>query len=229
MIAPVLCWDIDGTLLTTARAGVFALEKATLEVTGQPLDLQGMPTAGLTDVEIARLILARQGREATPDLVRRFLRIYEDDLPASLGRRQGRVMPGVRPILEALRERPAWGSLLLTGNTRRGAAAKLGHYGLANFFAEGAFSDDTTTRTEIAQKALALIRSRQPGFPAGQIIVIGDTPHDIACARAIGARCLAVATGSYGPDALKTADYVVPELEPETFFSLVDGLAGGPG
>ncbi|HNC24990.1 MAG TPA: hydrolase, partial [Opitutaceae bacterium] len=127
MTAPVLCWDIDGTLLSTARAGVFALESAALAVTGRPLDLQQLPTAGLTDVEIARLVLERNGVTPTADHQRQFLTRYEDDLPASLPRRQGQVMPGVVAILEALRVRPDWGSMLLTGNTRRGAQAKLTH------------------------------------------------------------------------------------------------------
>jgi phosphoglycolate phosphatase-like HAD superfamily hydrolase len=229
MIAPVLCWDIDGTLLTTGRAGVYALEKAALEITGRPLDLQGMPTAGLTDVEITRLILKHHGVDDTDDQVARFLRIYEDDLPASLHRKQGQVMSGVRPILEALRTRPAWRSMLLTGNTRRGAEAKLRHYGLAEFFVGGAFSDGTTNRKQIAERAVALIQARRPGIPWSHIIVIGDTPHDIACARAVGARCLGVATGGYSVAALREhgPDAAVPRLPPPgEFFPLCEKLCG---
>jgi phosphoglycolate phosphatase len=165
MIAPVLCWDIDGTLLTTGRAGVYALEKAALEITGQPLDLQSLATAGLTDVEIARRILQLHGVEPSLENQERLLRLYEDALPESLPRRQGSVMPGVRPILEALAGRPAWGSVLLTGNTRRGARAKLEHYGLAAFFAEGAFSDGTENRREIAEAALASFARAGPAIP----------------------------------------------------------------
>lgn len=198
MTGVYLCWDIDGTLLSTARAGVFALEKATLALTGQPLDLQSMPTAGLTDVEIARLILERAGRNL-PGAVEAFLRIYEDDLPSALHRRVGRVMPGVIEILNDLHQQKGWGSMLLTGNTRRGAEAKLCHYGLDRFFdfAQGAFSDGTANRAEIANRAVAIINSCQRDFPRENIIVIGDTPHDIACARASGIRCIAVSNGGY--------------------------------
>ncbi|HND61286.1 MAG TPA: haloacid dehalogenase-like hydrolase [Opitutaceae bacterium] len=227
MTAPVLCWDIDGTLLSTARAGVFALESAALAVTGRPLDLQQLPTAGLTDVEIARLVLERNGVTPTADHQRQFLTRYEDDLPASLPRRQGQVMPGVVAILEALRVRPDWGSMLLTGNTRRGAQAKLTHYGLAGYFLSGAFSDDTRDRAEIAAKALRLIRAERPGHPANRVVVIGDTPHDVACARAIGARCLAVATGGYPSSALEQtgADRVVAQLPaPEAFWGMIEEI-----
>lgn len=229
MSAPVLCWDIDGTLLSTGRAGVFSLEKAALEVTGRPLDLQGMPTAGLTDVEIARLILGRNGVEPTEENERRFLRIYEDDLPASLPRRRGAVMPGVREILEALRARPEIGSILLTGNTRRGAQAKLTHYGLAGFFTEGAFSDGTRSRADIARNAVALLRASRPGFSASRMLVIGDTPHDIACARAVGALSLAVGTGGHEVDALAAqgASRVLRQLpNADEFFALVHELCG---
>lgn len=224
MRPPVFCWDIDGTLLTTARAGVYALEHATRAVAGTELDLQSLPTAGMTDVEIARLILSK-GREGDgPDRVALFLRLYEENLPSALHRRQGRVMPGVLPILEFIRERPEWESILLTGNTLNGAAAKLKHYGLAEFFIEGAFSNGTSNRAQIAWKALELVRSRHPGVSARDPLVIGDTPHDITCARAIGARCLAVATGGYSVEALRDADAVVAELSVEVMKSTLDQL-----
>lgn len=229
MIAPVLCWDIDGTLLSTARAGVYALEKAAREVTGRPLDLQGMPTAGLTDVEIARLILQRHGMQAIPKTVNRFLRIYEDDLPASLHRKQGQVMAGVKPILSALRDRSSWGSMLLTGNTRRGAEAKLAHYGLWEYFPdEGVFSDGTANRAQIAENAVAFIETRWPRTPRSHIIVIGDTTHDIACARAVGVRCIAVATGGISLTTLQEhrPDLAIEFLPaPEEFWSLVERIS----
>jgi phosphoglycolate phosphatase len=233
MSAPFLCWDIDGTLLTTDRAGVYALEKATLAVTRRPLDLQAMPTAGLTDVEIARLIIAKAGMMPRSELIEEFLRIYEDDLPASLPRRAGRVMPGVVAILEALRERPTWGSMLLTGNTRRGAQAKLAHYGLTKYFTDGAFSDGTKDRADIARRAAEAIARSSPAVPLTYQIVIGDTPHDIACANAVGMRVIAVATGGYSVDELRKAGAeavfaVLPAAE--DFFSAVQSLchAGTP-
>jgi phosphoglycolate phosphatase-like HAD superfamily hydrolase len=195
-----LFWDIDGTLLTTARAGVFALEEAVHDVTGARLDLQSLATAGLTDAAIAALALAEAGAEPSDVLVERFLRAYESHLPELLHRRQGRVMPGVTDVLDDLRERDDVASYLLTGNTEAGARAKLAHYGLLGYFERGgAFCLGPGERAEIARRALPLANGSTP-------YVIGDTPHDIACGAAIGARTIAVATGSYSREALEAHD-----------------------
>jgi phosphoglycolate phosphatase-like HAD superfamily hydrolase len=94
-------------------------------------------------------------------------------------------------------------SLLLTGNTPAGAAVKLRHYGLDGHFDAGAFCVGTGPRDDIARAAVELARERLGADPdPDRTFVIGDTPHDISCARAIGARCLAVATGVYSRDEL---------------------------
>jgi phosphoglycolate phosphatase-like HAD superfamily hydrolase len=193
----ILLWDIDGTLLTTGRAGIFAWEDAAAEVLGESVDFSKLATGGLTDVEIAALILSAHGAEATPETVERLVRLYESYLPRSLPRRQGRVLPNVQEILEHLTARTDIRSLLLTGNTRAGAAAKLAHYGLAKFFNGGAFSDGLPDRPSIARRALAMVRAERRSGMSEAMYVIGDTPHDIACAEAIGARTVAVATGTY--------------------------------
>jgi len=188
----VLFWDIDGTLLTTARAGVFSLERALEEVTGVEADLQGMATAGMTDYAIAEVALKGVGHPADDETVQRFLRIHEGGLPEHLHRRRGRVLPGVREALEDLSGRGDVLSLLLTGNTEGGAAAKLAHYGLAEFFPSGgAFCVGPGKRAEIARRALPLANGSEP------VYVIGDTPADIECGKEIGALTIAVATGSY--------------------------------
>jgi phosphoglycolate phosphatase-like HAD superfamily hydrolase len=106
------------------------------------------------------------------------------------------VLPGVREILEHLRACPDVCSLLLTGNTEAGGHAKLRHYGLDAYFAHGAFADGLADRPAIARRALTRARELLgPDLPAGRTYVIGDTPHDIRCAREIGARAIAVATG----------------------------------
>ena len=193
----VLFWDIDGTLLTTARAGVFSLERALEEVTGVRADLQGMATAGMTDYSIAEAALKGVGHKADDETVRRFLRIHEGQLPEYLHRRQGHVLPGVREALEDLSGREDVRSLLLTGNTEGGAAAKLAHYGLAEFFPSGgAFCVGPGERAEIARSALELANGTEA------LYVIGDTPADVECGKEIGARTIAVATGSYSLDEL---------------------------
>jgi phosphoglycolate phosphatase len=198
-----LFWDIDGTLLTTARAGVFALEEATEEVLGERIDLTTMKTAGLTDAEIARVLAESRG-QADEQTVIALLDAYARLLPDRLGWRQGQVLPNVKANLDALSERDDVVNMLLTGNIPGGAEAKLRHYGLWDYFgAGGAFSEYGSDRPSIAHRAAELA-----GHPAGDdMVVIGDTPHDISCGKAIGARTLAVATGpGYDLDALRACD-----------------------
>jgi phosphoglycolate phosphatase-like HAD superfamily hydrolase len=200
----VLFWDIDGTLLTTARAGVFAWEDSVRELTGRDFNLSVIRTAGMTDYQIALRTLETMGVDTREENVRRLLARYEELLPGSLPRRTGRVLDNVREILEHLSAtRPDVRSYLLTGNTRNGARAKLTHYNLAHFFSDGAFAEDTQARSTIATRALDL--ARRAG-PVGEetIFVVGDTPHDIECAKAIDARTIAVATGGYSVDELRS-------------------------
>jgi phosphoglycolate phosphatase-like HAD superfamily hydrolase len=192
----VLFWDLDGTLLTTARAGIFALESAVLEVAGTEVDLDSLVTAGLTDAEVAAAALVVAGVDATDELVERFLRAYERHLPDCLPRRRGQVLPGVREALDDLRGARGVTSYLLTGNTEAGARAKLAHYALDGYFAGGAFCIGPGTRAEIAQRARGLAAQ------GARLYVIGDTPSDIAAGAAIGARTIAVATGSHSEEDL---------------------------
>ncbi len=184
-------WDIDGTLLTTARAGVFALEDAAREVLGAEVDFSTMRTAGLTDAEIALEVCRAHGHE---ERAGEYLRAYGRLLPERLHWRRGEVLLNVRENLAALHARDDAVNLLLTGNVREGAEAKLRHYGLWEFFEDtgGAFSVEGSDRPSIARAARALLRD---GYDADRTYVIGDTPHDISCGKVIGARTVAVATG----------------------------------
>jgi phosphoglycolate phosphatase len=206
-VNPVLLWDIDGTLLSTARAGVFALEEAARELCGRRVELAEMHTAGLTDGEIAAAILRDSGCDVTPAEVARFLRAYERHLPERLGWRQGGVLGGVREILDDLRRRPQVTSLLLTGNTPAGARAKLSHYGLGKYFDAGVFCIDWEDRASIAGRAVDLAAEQAGERVAPEsLVVIGDTPHDVRCGREIGARTVAVASGGYSASELRDHD-----------------------
>jgi phosphoglycolate phosphatase-like HAD superfamily hydrolase len=199
----VLFWDIDGTLLTTAKAGVFAWEDAVRELTGRgDFELAQLRIAGMTDYQIAVKTFEVLGVDADEAFLRRFVDRYGELLPSSLPRKKGRVLPNVREILEYLNGRPSVRSYLLTGNTRAGATAKLTHYDLIHFFPDGAFAEDTGARASIASRALALAKQTGPVAPE-RVFVIGDTPHDIECAKAIEARTIAVATGGYSVDELR--------------------------
>lgn len=200
-------WDIDGTLLTTGRAGIFAWEDALRIVAGVEAHLASFDTAGIPDFGIARRLLAEYAGEPDPDeaAVRRLVTAYEERLPVALPRRPGRVLPNVREILTALAQEPGAHSMLLTGNTRRGADAKLRHYGLAEFFEGGSFSDGPLDRDAIARAAFdGAVAGGWGGDPA-RTFVVGDTPHDVRCGAAIGAKTIAVATGSYDAAALASA------------------------
>jgi phosphoglycolate phosphatase-like HAD superfamily hydrolase len=200
-IPVVLLWDIDGTLLSTARAGVFALEDAAREVLGVEVDLQEMHTSGLTDAQIAELIL--DGRTGGAPEVGRFLDLYGAALPRHLPRRQGAVMPGVRDVLEDLAGDHGVLSLLLTGNIEAGARAKLAHYGLADLISDGAFCRGLGERAEIARAALELAKERIGAAPdKARTFVLGDTPRDVECASALGLLSIGIATGEYGVDEL---------------------------
>lgn len=207
-----LFWDIDGTLLLTNRAGVFALEDAALQVTGEKPDLASMRTAGMTDAQIGRDIVGEEHLAA-------FLRAYERLLPERLSWRQGRVLPNVRENLEALAERDDVVNMLLTGNVAGGAEAKLRHYDLWQYFgAGGAFSVEGDDRPAIARRARELAAEHGGEVPPGErMFVIGDTPHDVHCGDAIGARTVAVATGpGYDLEALRaSAPWVLLEQLPE--------------
>jgi phosphoglycolate phosphatase-like HAD superfamily hydrolase len=187
----VLFWDLDGTLLLTGRAGLYAFEEALEEVTGATSNLHELSTPGYTDAGVARLVLEHAGQPTDPETVEAVLRSYERRLPASLPRRQGRVLEGIREVLEDLGEREDVRSYLLTGNTPTGARAKLRHYDLDRFFpdGQGGFCIDHGSRVDIARRALPLAAQ------AEHVYVIGDTPADVECGKAIGARTIAVASG----------------------------------
>ena len=199
MATTVLFWDLDGTLLTTGRAGLYAFEEAVEEVTGAKVDLEEVSTPGFTDAGVAKLVLEHAGQQSDPERIDAVLRAYERRLPASLPRRQGRVLEGIRELLEDLDGRSDVRSYLLTGNTPAGARAKLAHYDLEHFFpdGDGAFCIDQGSRTDIARRALPLAEGAQA------VYVIGDTPADIECGKAIGARTIAVASGWHSREELE--------------------------
>jgi phosphoglycolate phosphatase-like HAD superfamily hydrolase len=201
MTTTYLFWDIDGTLLLTARAGVIALEQAAEEALERPVDLASMLTAGLTDAEICLKIADGDSARAA-----HMLRRYGELLPEALPQRKGQVLPNVRENLDALSARDDVVNMLLTGNIASGAEAKLRHYGLWEYFAQtgGAFSVEGSDRASIARAARALL---QEPYDGDRTYVIGDTPHDVSCGTVIGARTLAVATGpGYSLEELQACD-----------------------
>jgi phosphoglycolate phosphatase-like HAD superfamily hydrolase len=210
---PVCLFDIDGTLLSSGGAGKAAMEAAVTSAFGVPASARDIPFSGRTDRAIARDLFERHAVEDSDVNWHRFLTAYLDHLPACLDSHRGKVLPGIAALLELLSARPDVALGLLTGNVREGARLKLGHYGLFDHFSFGAYGDHHFQRDDVARDALEMIRELSNGVLDGeQVWVIGDTPLDIRCARCIGARVLAVATGWHslevleaeGPDLLLT-------------------------
>jgi len=198
----LILWDIDGTILHSGGAGMTALHAALQTVFGKSGSFAGIDFAGRTDPWIIRQIFSRFGIDDSKQNFASYVDGYIAALPGILAAGGSRVLPGVAEILAGAAEHPDVAHGLLTGNLRRGAETKLGFHGLWDFFQIGAFADDSELRNELGPHALRRARGHWGvDFPAERVWVVGDTPHDISCARAFGASVLAVATGgSSGSD-----------------------------
>ena len=198
MTKRLLLFDIDGTLIDSGGAGIQSLKDVLRQQFGISDDLRGVEIAGKTDTGIVHQILRKQKIELSDETTSAFLNLYVEFLALELPRRKGTLLPGVRELLARLQARPQNILALLTGNLRRGAQLKLAHYGLWDFFEFGAFADDHFDRNELGPFAQKRAREKHAiDFAPADIDVIGDTPHDIACGKAIGARTIAVTTGSF--------------------------------
>lgn len=194
----IVFWDIDGTLIRTGKAGLFAFQAAVAERWPDPIDFRQIHTAGMTDYSIASEILATiTGRPPTHQETKALAGRYEELLQEHLAQREGQVLPSVREILAALRENGVV-SLLLTGNSRKGAELKMQKFGLESHFdfERSAFCEDSQTRDDIANRALRTIQSL-PVADAMRFFVVGDTPNDVRCGKNIGAYTIGVATGMF--------------------------------
>jgi phosphoglycolate phosphatase len=197
MVKRLLLFDIDGTLIHSAGAGVQALKNTLAERFGLQDDFHDIEIAGMTDSGIVMSILNKHNIPTSNENIAAFLDSYVHFLSLELPRRAGRLLPGVLELLQRLKTRPNLVLALLTGNISRGAELKLQHYGVWHFFEFGAFADDHHDRNQLGPFARARAREKHGHvFEVSQIDVIGDTPRDIACGKAIGARTIAIATGS---------------------------------
>ena len=211
----LLLWDIDGTLISSGHAGMRALRSALRLVFRIDGPLDDIEFAGRTDTWIMRAIFRKFDLPATPENFNRLFDAYVSTLPGELHNPHARVLPGAREIVAAAAAHGGFAQGLLTGNMRRGARAKLAHHGLWDHFPFGAFGDDSEHRNDLGPHALRRAEEcHGVSFPPERVWIVGDTPHDIACGRHLGARTLAVATGSASVEDLRAhaPDAVVPDL-----------------
>lgn len=221
----LLLFDVDGTLVRTGGAGVRGMERAMERALGVAEGLRGLTMGGGVDPAILRegLRTNAPGRfppgPAEDAALRAVLEIYPDELADEIARAEAyRVPSGVLEILPALAALAARGAVLLalgTGNVERGARIKLARAALNDFFPFGGFADDAEERAGVLRAGVrrAEERAGRP-IPPGDVTVVGDTARDVAAARAIGARAVAVATGFVSIEALRAAepDVALPDL-----------------
>ena len=204
--ATLWLFDIDGTLVDTGGAGMCALQEAAREHFGG--DGPELDLAGSTDLGVLAVLHAHFGRVCDPGGEEVFFAVYLRRLEWNLahGGFPGRVLPGAADLLDDLAGSPGTSVGLLTGNIAAGAAAKMRHFGLDRHFGFGAYGCDHADRNRLGPVAMERA-ARHAGrrFTPEETLVIGDTPKDIACARALGSPCLAVATGRFSVDELRQA------------------------
>jgi len=224
----VCLFDVDGTLIDTAGAGRAAMYRALQTEFGIAELDAGVPFLGRTDRAIVRDLFRYFGIDHTDRNWQRFLRAYCRHLPRTLSERPGRVLAGVPKLLDELSQRVAVFVGLLTGNVAQGAMIKLAHFGLDHYFAFGAFGDEVTERELVAEAALRAVEEHIGMMPRLENIwVIGDTTLDIECARSVGVRVAAVASGGHGLQRLAAArpDLLLVDFsDPSPLLNLLDGL-----
>jgi phosphoglycolate phosphatase len=195
----LVLFDIDGTLVHTGGAGVKAFAKVFATEFNAVDGFERLKFAGRTDLSLVREFFGYHNIAASPENFERFFERYVFWLDEILRHSRTEMCPGVQEFIHELQVLPQPPLLgLLTGNIRLGAEIKLRHFNLWDKFATGGFADDSEERNQIAaaarQRGVSLLGE---GLVPEQVLVIGDTPLDIRCARAIGAKVLAVATGGY--------------------------------
>lgn len=221
----VWLFDIDGTLLLTDGAARDAFARAVGERFPGKDPLGEVAFAGRIDRRILRDILAHHAATLDAPEEAAFWESVYTHMRVVLTPGRGRVLDGVHDVLAAVAREPEWEAALLTGNTTGMARLKLAHFGLLDRFAFGAFGEEAEDRDRLASLAVARAADRY-GVPAAQCIVVGDTEHDVRCARFAGARAVAVASGSRSREELaaESPDLLLDDLRGPALVEWARGL-----
>lgn len=204
----IALFDIDGTLISTGGAGKVAFAHTFRELFGVDEIAADVGFAGRSDRAIAFELMEVHGLEPSVENWQRFTAEFLPHLERVLPQSTGKVLPGVIELLDELAGLDHVSLGLLTGNVAAGARAKLTHYNLFDRFGFGGYGDDWTDRCDIARAALDAAQSVSDAkaIADGKVVVIGDTPADIRCARAINAYAVGVATGGATLDELRRSE-----------------------
>ncbi len=201
----LILWDIDGTLLLAYGAGRRAMERTGRDLVGERFDLSATDFAGRLDPHIVADAATQSGYAVDEDLQARFRARYVDELHRELHDAETRceLLPGVAELLEELFALEHLVHGLVTGNYGAAAHHKLRRVGLdPERFPVTGFGDEAPTRPDLVELALRRFAERHQRTP-DETFVIGDTPHDVSCARAHGCVPVGVATGRFSAEALR--------------------------
>ena len=231
-VKPLVLFDVDGTLLLTGGAGMRAMRRVAAALFGESFRWDGIEVSGHLDPLIFAEAAERNGVAEVRRHHETFRARYLEALPEELevGRDGVRVMPGIAEALDILRGRPDVTLGLLTGNYPEAIPIKLGAIGVdPAWFEITAFGDEAATRAGLVTVAFGKFERRygRPPEPK-RVVIVGDTPRDVACGRANGCVTFGVATGKYSVTELRDAgaDHVVADLaDPGPLLALVDALA----
>ncbi len=210
-----ILFDIDHTLIDSGGSGALALNLAFQDLTGIANGFAGIRFAGKTDLKIIRDALEKNRIQIQDGWLDGFLDVYLFHLRTTTGRNMGHIKPGVRDLLERLVADQDFHLGLLTGNIEEGARTKLEPFALNPFFPVGAFGSDSEDRNALLPLAVLRLATRSSiSVDYTDCVVIGDTPLDVACAKAHGAKSIAVATGPYSLEILRKTetDLVLKDL-----------------
>jgi phosphoglycolate phosphatase len=225
----VLLFDIDGTLVTTGGAGRRAMERAFECLHGRRDACDSFSMSGMTDRAIVRKALEGLGASTSAEDIVAIIDAYLVHLAEEVHRvdeREYLVYPGMREAVETALSRPGVAVGLGTGNVREGARLKLERVHIYDRFTFGGFGCDHEDRTELLRHG-ATCGAARLGMPLGEcrVVVIGDTPKDVAAAKGIGATCIGVGTGHFSPEALLAAgaDHAFPDFTAREALSTLRG------
>lgn len=225
----LILFDIDGTMLRTHGMGHESVVRALSDVAGQPITTDGVFFSGKTDPQIMREVMRVNGLGHRVDAA--FLAdaqaAYSEAMVASYDNDRVEELAGVRHVVEALAARDDVQLSLLTGNYERTAYLKVASIGLEHHFPFGAFGSDAEARSDLPAIGVARAKAHTGrDFEGHDVIIIGDTEHDITCGRALGVFSVAVATGNYSRHDLAAhrPNLLLDDLrDPQPLFDVLGG------